>query len=281
MPGLFFDRLVFTVSGSGVKPATSIEKVCRVLGAFRVRPLMGITELAKKTGLLPSDVHRIVRSLEPFGYLAQDPQSKKYRLGLELLKLGHLVHQRIELREVARPYLVRLSEATEATANLAVFDERELEILFVEQIDSPGEVQIKLRIGARASPHATAVGKVLTAHLPPVVAGRLLKKDGMPRRTPNTITDRATLERELEMIRSRGYATDREEAVTGACCVSAPVRDHRGEVVAAVSVSMMAARMAAWRESQLVSLVRSTAGKISTALGCQREVARQRAQNAG
>ena len=82
-----------------MKPATSIEKVYRVLNAFRARPSFGVTELAEQTDLLPSDVHRILRSLAHFGYVAQDEHTKKYRLGLELLKLGHLVGERIEFTE--------------------------------------------------------------------------------------------------------------------------------------------------------------------------------------
>ena len=138
------------------------------LGDFSIAIFDGSHGDRPKGGLLPSDAHRIVTSLKRFGYLGQDPQTKKYRLGLELFKLGHLVHQRIELRETARPFLLRLSEATEATATLAIFDHQGMEIIFVEQVDSPSQVQIKLRIGSRTSPHATSVGKVLTAFYGPV-----------------------------------------------------------------------------------------------------------------
>lgn len=250
-----------------MKPATSIEKVCRVFEAFRARPEMGIREIADTTGLLPSDAHRILRSLECFGYISQCGETKKYRLGLELLKLGHLVHQRIELREIARPFLRRLSGSVRATANMAIFDARDMEVIFVEQIDSPDEVQIRLRIGSRASPHATAVGKALAAHLDRTTARRLLKKDGMPKKTRHTITDLPRLEKEYQAIRENGYATDREEAVEGAFCIGAPIRDHTGEVIAAVSVSMMAARVVVGDEPRLINIVKQAALKMSEALG--------------
>jgi DNA-binding IclR family transcriptional regulator len=250
-----------------MKPVTSIQKVCLILDAFRSRSSMGVTELARQADLLPSDVHRLVSSLKHFGYIEQEPETKKYRLGLELLRLGHLVHQRMELREVARPYLVRLSEWTEATANLAILDPQDLEIIFVDQVDSSIDVQIKLRIGARASPHATSVGKVLTAFMDPLMAERVLKKDGLIRKTPNTITDMEKLRHEYENIRARGYACDREEAVEGACCLGAPVRDHCGNVVAAVSISTLAQRMSLGCETRLASAVKATAAKISAELG--------------
>lgn len=252
-----------------MKPATSIAKACRVLEAFRSRGSMGVVELARDTGLLPSDVHRILKSLEAFGYVEQDARSKKYRLGLALLRLGHAVLLRLELREVARPLLCRLSERAEATANLAIFHPYECDIIFVEQIDSPTEVQIKLRIGSRVNPHATGVGKVLCAYMDPETCRKVLEKDGMERKTSRTITDRTLLEREFERVRKQGYALDLEEAVEGACCAAAPIRDHCGEVVAAVSASMMASRFYRWREREIAAMVISTAEKISAGLGYQ------------
>ncbi|HLJ18037.1 MAG TPA: IclR family transcriptional regulator [Bryobacteraceae bacterium] len=178
-------------------------------------------------------------------------------------------HELIELREMAPPFMRHLSEAAQATANLAIFDPHELEIIFVEQIDSPTEVQIRLRIGKRVSPHTTAVGEVLFAHLDSVPAAEMLKEHGMPRITKHTITDSAQFARTLEMAKVRGYATDHEEAAEGACCIGAPVRNHKGDVVAAISISMMAARVGRQGEARLASLVKAAAADISRALGCQ------------
>ena len=252
-----------------MKPATSIVKVCRIFEAFRMRASMGIKELSEETGLLPSDVHRIVNSLEPFGYMEQNPLTKKYKLGMEFLIVAHLVHQRIKLREIARPHLLRLSESTEATANLAVFDRRTLEIIFVEQIDSPSEVSIKARIGESNAPHCTSVGKILTAFMEPALANRVLKKNGLKKETSRTIISLPSLRREFEAIRSRGYATDHGEAVEGACCIGAPVRDYYGKVVAAVSISIAETRLLRTNEQRLISLVRDAAGKISRSFGYQ------------
>lgn len=253
-----------------MKPATSIEKVCRVLHTLRSQPSMGVKELADRAGLLRSDAHRILTSLEVFGYVGQDQETKKYFLGLELLKLGHFVYQHLDLREIARPFMRSLSELADATANLAILDSRDLEIVYVEQVDSPSELQIKMRIGARASPHATAVGKMLTAHQERSLARRILRKDGLVRKTRRTITDPVQLQLEYERIRSQDYAMDREEAVEGACCIAAPVRGHAGDVIAAMSISMMAARLSAVDEPRLITMVRTTAARISSALGFER-----------
>jgi DNA-binding IclR family transcriptional regulator len=250
-----------------MKPATSIEKMCRVFDSFRSTASLGITEVSEKTGLLRSDVHRILRSLEHFGYIAQDSQTKKYQLGLELLKLGHLVHRRLEVREIARPFMRQLSDSAEATANLALFDAHDLEIIFVEQIDSPAEVQIRSRIGKTAAPHATSLGKVLLAYLDSATVGAVLKKHGLPRITKHTITSLPALERELETVRRKGWAVDHEEALEGAWCIGAPVRNYTGDVVAAVSISKMMAHVARQEEPRIVSLLKTVADGISKALG--------------
>jgi len=250
-----------------MKPATTITKVCRVLDAFRDRPSLGVTELAQETALLPSDVHRILNSLETYGYIEQDPHSKKYHLGLHLLKLGHTVLQRLGLREIGGPLLRRLSEEIEATVNMAILDTRELEIIFVEQVDSPNEWQLKSRIGARAAPHCTALGKVLMAFTDRATGRCVLKRNGLPKCTEHTIVSVEELERELEAVRDRGYGVDREEAVEGACCIAAPVRDHTGAVVAAISASMMASHFYRWNEGQLASTLKTAAGRFSTSLG--------------
>jgi len=261
-----------------MKPATTITKVCRILDAFRDRPSLGLTELAQETGLLPSDVHRILHSLEPYGYIEQNPTSKKYHLGLQVLKLGYTVLQRLQLRELGRPLLRHLSEEIEATVNMAVLDNREAEIIFVEQVDSPSEWQLKPRIGSSAAPHCTALGKVLTAFADRATIRRLLKKNGLPKCTENTITNAAKLEQELSLVREQGYAVDREEAVEGACCMAVPVRDHTGAVVAALSASIMATHFYRWNEARLASLLKTAAGRLSGSLGYDAKSERQAAR---
>lgn len=228
---------------------------------------MGLTEVAALTGLLKSDVHRILKSLEQFGFVEQDAGTRRYSLGLGLLKLGHLVHDRLHLNDIAKPFMQQLSDAADASVDLAVFDPVDEEMIFVEQIDSPSEAKVRWRIGQRVPAHATAVGKTLLAYLDPELARKVIEQGGLKRKTRYTITDPLALERELAEIREAGYAVDREEAVPGVCCVAAPVRDHGGRVVAAVSGSMLAVRLERSCESDVAALVLSAAARVSAALG--------------
>jgi IclR family transcriptional regulator, KDG regulon repressor len=250
-----------------MKPATTITKVCRVLGEFRSRPSMGVTDLARRTDLLPSDIHRILTSLESCGYIEQDPQTKRYRLGCGLLKLSLTTCQRMSLREAGKPLLKRISEQLDATTHMAMFDSRDLEVFLVEQIDRPGEVLFRPRLGLPSGPHCTALGKTILASMDGEIIRSAVAKSGLPRMTAHTITEWNQLEHEFARIREQGYGIDREECVLGACCVGAPVRDSSGAVIASISASMMTQHFYRWDEARLGSLMKQAAAELSAAIG--------------
>lgn len=252
-----------------MKPATTISKVCRVLGEFRQRPCLGVTDLARRTGLLPSDVHRILSSLKHCGFVEQNPQTKTYRLGVGLMKIGLAAFQRNELREAARPLLVRLSEEVEATAHLAIFDPQEFDIFLADQFDSTAEVPFKANFGATAAAHCTALGKAIMANIDHEMALRYLEQKGTPRSAPNTITQLAVLETELRKTHSQGFSLDLEESAGGACCVGAAVRDWTGATIGAISISMPSQRYYRTPSASLATAVRATATELSHLVGFQ------------
>lgn len=250
-----------------MKPATTISKVCRVLGEFRHRPSLGVTDLAKRTGLLPSDIHRILASLKYCGFVEQNPHTKTYRLGVGMMKLGLAAFQRNELREAARPLLLRLSGELEATAHLAIFDPQEFDIFLADQFDSSAEIPFKTNFGATAGAHSTALGKAIMANIDQNLALQYLEQKGTPRSAPNTITQLALLEVELRRTRSQGYSLDLEESAGGACCIGAAVHDWTGATVAAISVSMPALRYYRTQTTSLTSAVCATAAELSHVVG--------------
>jgi DNA-binding IclR family transcriptional regulator len=252
-----------------MKPATTISKVCRVLGEFRQRPSLGVTDLARRTGLLPSDVHRILASLKHCGFVEQNPQTKTYRLGVSMMKLGLAAFQRNELREAARPLLLRLSEEVEATAHLAIFDPQEFDIFLADQFDTSAEIPFKANFGATAAAHCTALGKAIMANIDHELALRYLEQKGTPRSAPNTMTQLVLIEAELRKTQKQGYSLDLEESAGGACCVGAAVRDWTGETVAAISVSMPSQKFYRQQPAVLASVVRATAIELSQLVGYQ------------
>ena len=117
--------------------------------------------------------------------------------------------------------------------------------------------------------HCTALGKVLLAHMTPAERRQLLAAHPLERRTPKTITSLRRLEVEVTAVMKRGYAVDNEELNTGVMCVAAPIRDHAGVVVAAISLSLLKARVTEARLEKIAQEVIRTAAIISGAMGYQ------------
>src|SRR3954451_20670027 len=139
-----------------MKPATTVTKVCRILGEFKHRPSLGVTDLARRLDLLPSDIHRILASLQIYGYVEQNPETKRYQLGTGLLRLGLTTFQRNVLQEKGRGILVRLAGLLNAPTHLAM---SECEVFLVDHVE-PSEIALfKARPGATAAAHSTALGK--------------------------------------------------------------------------------------------------------------------------
>ena len=154
---------------AGSSYSQSLERGLAILSAFRSgRPLLGISELGRDVGLSRSTTHRYVATLAALGYLQQDPDSKRYRLGPRVLDLGFSAINSMELREVAAPHLRELSDETGFTVNMAILDE--LDIVYVERCRSSRagqrEIDLNLHVGARLPAYCTSLGKVLLAWLP-------------------------------------------------------------------------------------------------------------------
>jgi IclR family KDG regulon transcriptional repressor len=250
-----------------MKPATTVTKVCRILAEFRNRPSIGVSDLARRTELLPSDVHRILASLRQFGYIEQDPETKRYRLGYGLMRLGLTSFQHNILHANGGPILARLSKRMEAGTYLAVFDQREGEVFLIDQVDAPYKQLFEVRLGATENFHASALGKTIMAHLDRETILRSLERNGLRKSTGRTITNLEALENEFQLIRKRGYALDREECLEGACCIAAGVRDCTGAVIGAISASMEANRFYNSNQTSLAAQVTAAAAELSAALG--------------
>jgi IclR family KDG regulon transcriptional repressor len=255
-----------------MKTATTVTKLCRVMEQFQERQSFGITDLARRTDLLPSDVHRILTSLRVFGYIEQDPETKKYRLGFSLLRLGLIAFRRNQLFEKAHPVLARLSQKVAAATQLAQLDGRELKVFLVDRVNGPNDLAFADHLGGSARLHCTALGKSIIANLRPEIAHSALEKSGLTRCTSHTITDRSILTRQFEQIRRLGYAVDREEYSNGLCCLASPLKDKDGSVVGAISTSMPSSRFVEWDEARLGADLKAAALHLSTALGASKAV---------
>lgn len=249
---------------AGARPAGSVQSVDRALDLLEAlaqeeKPV-GVAELVELTGLPQGTVHRLLQSLHLRGYVRRDG-SRKYSLGASAVRLTDAAQR--SLARSARPHLAELVSLSGETANLAVLEGDD--VVYVAQVPSPHTLRMFAEVGRQVYVHCTAVGKVLVADLPVPHVSALLARVGMPARTPATITDPATLLRELERVRRQGFAVDDGEEEPGVRCLAVPVHDGT-RVVAAVSVSGPAERLLPGDLPALAARLRPVADDLGSQL---------------
>ncbi len=244
----------------------SVDRALTIIDCFSgsAREL-GISEIADRMDLSKSTVFGLVNTLVLKGYLEQNEENKKYRLGIKLFELGNLVGSRMDLRKDALPYCQRLSEDYRQGVHLAVRSGDEM--IYIEKVDVPGLSIAYSYIGKRAKMYCTGVGKAILAHISDEELDQYMENTELTRMTSHTITDPKLLREELEQIRQQSFAIDNEEVEEGLKCVAAPIFDWRGTPVAAISSSGMASRMTDEMIERLKKDVVAYAAAISSRLG--------------
>jgi DNA-binding IclR family transcriptional regulator len=225
---------------------------------------IGVTELARRVGATKSAAYRILANLERRGYVSKDASTARYSLGTRLAYLGQRSLGTFDLRQVARPVMEELYRQFHETVNLGVLEGDE--VVYIDMVESNHGLRMAARVGARDYAHSTALGKAILAFQPPEVIQRRLQRP-LPPRTANTITDPGLLAAELERVRERGFAEDHAENELGARCVGAPIFDHAGTVIAALSVSSPESRLDDARAAQVATAIKAATREITQRVG--------------
>jgi IclR family pca regulon transcriptional regulator len=226
---------------SGTSTSQSLERGLAILSAFESdRPLIGVSELSRELELSRSTAHRYIATLAQLGYLQQDPDSKRYRLGPKVLDLGFSAINSMDVREISAPHLRRLSDETGHTVNLAILDGTD--VVYIERCRTarPGqrEIDLNLHVGARLPAYCTAMGKAILAFVPEERREEIIARIEFTPRGPNTLTDPQAFREELERIRMAGIAVNDEELAYGLRSIAAPIQSHSGEVLAALNLAV-------------------------------------------
>jgi DNA-binding IclR family transcriptional regulator len=243
----------------------SVERAAAMLRALGEagRPLTP-AEISARIGVPRPTVYRLLESLAREGLVT--PMGRGFTLGAAVLWLAARRLEQLELRTVGRPILQELRDRTGETVHLAVLESGQ--VVYVEKVESPGPIRMASMVGRIFPAHSTALGKAMLAYLPTEQVEEIIRRHGLPQRTPNTITDPGRLFEELSLIRTRGFSIDNVENEEGIRCVGAPVFDHTGAVAGAVSISGSVATISLERaRRELGPLVREAAERISRALG--------------
>jgi len=229
---------------------------------------MPLAELAEATALAPSTAHRLLTTLVDLGFLQQDADSRRYGAGHGLLGLVSAAEQRLAtLRAAALPHMTELAAASGETAHLTILDGGQ--VIFVDQVLGPGTVRMEVKVGSRMDAHVTAAGKALLAWQPDTVVDPLLEA-GLQRFTPQTLTEPEVFQRELSLVRRRGWATEVEEHEMGAACVAAPIAAASGPPLASLSISGPTSRLRSGALKGLGELVRKAADGVAESMAAPR-----------
>lgn len=218
--------------------------------------------------LAKSTTHRILNTLESHHFVVKDEDSKKYSLGLGFVDLGLDVLENMDIREAARPILDDLNDKTEETIHLALFTDDQ--VVYMDKRESRHVIRMYSVIGKVAPIHCTGVGKAALAFQDSETIERVMKATELQKFTENTITDRNQFAQELEEIRRRGYAIDREEHENHILCIAAPIRNHYSKVIASLSITTFLHRMDIEYLLQYKDLLLEKCFEISQNLGCKK-----------
>jgi IclR family KDG regulon transcriptional repressor len=211
-----------------------LERAVHLLTAFdEDHQEMGVTELAKRLGLHKATVHRILRTLVRKGFIQQNGENGKYHLGWQLIPLGTLALQHFDLRRLATDLLQELLKEHQESVDMAIYENGEM--YYIEVLESPQPVKIAARPGRGLPIHCTATGKAFLAFAEPEEVDKILSHK-LERFTPQTIIEPDLIRKEFEEIRSKGYATSREEYEPGITAVAAPVFNRKGRVEAVIAI---------------------------------------------
>jgi IclR family KDG regulon transcriptional repressor len=248
----------------------AVRKALEILCQFDEQTAaLTVSEAGRRLNIPKSTAHNLLRTLQAYDFLQQDPADRRYRLGPRLFELSSVFSHHTPLLAAARPHLKRLAERTRETVKLGVLSEGE--VLILAAIESPFQLHTRGDEGKRAPLHCTGLGKAILAALSDAQVRAILAPRGLRRFTPQTITDWDRLEKELRQIRARGWAADWEENEAGVVCVAAPVPNPRGGLTASISVSAPGARLARARlagvAAQVVAAVRAVAAALARSEG--------------
>lgn len=226
---------------------------------------LGVTELAKQIGINKSSVYRILSTLAHYGYVEQDEETGRYKLGYKFLDISSKLLESIDLRAEAKPFLLELERFTNEVIHLVVYDQGE--VVYIEKLEGNQTLRMHSKVGKRAPMHCTSVGKAILAHLPVPVVLDIIERKGLPMHTNHTITNKDKFLEELSQVKEKGYALDLEENEYGITCIAVPIFDHLGKVIAAISISGPTMRMTDERMAILKEKMLDAGQKISARLG--------------
>ncbi|MEY8338066.1 IclR family transcriptional regulator [Lachnospiraceae bacterium 62-35] len=225
-----------------------------------------LQDIANDLGMNSSTVIRFLSTLHGCGYVDQERDTLKYYLTYKICAVANKVSSKIEINGTLRPFAKEIAAALKESVCLAI--EQDMNVVYIEVVPGPDQmIKTMQRIGNLAPMHCTGVGKLLLLNRNERYIDKMIERRGLPKFTDNTITTKEGLMKELEEVRRLDYALDDEECEIGARCISLPVRDFSGDVVAGISVTGPIFRMDEIISDKNIAYLKQVALEASRKLG--------------
>lgn len=244
----------------------SVDRALRILRLFsHSRPLLGVSDISAALELPKGTTHGLVRTLVKHGFLQQDHDSRKYRLGLSIYELGMMLAGTLEINQKAAEPAHRLAKQFQLLSRVAIWDGDSVVVTLNAYPRS--QAAVPYQIGPRVRAYCSAIGKAVLAFLDESELRRYLDRVTLISITTSTITCKKQLADDLRETRLRGYAIDREEAVAGLGCLGAPIFERTGKVAGSISLSGRSQRVFGKNMEALADDLVRTASEISQYMG--------------
>lgn len=245
----------------------AVNRALDILELFLERPNLSAPEITERLGLPRTTVHELLTTLTERAYLIPTPgQPTRYRLGMRLFQLGSVFADQLDLAHEAREIAQKVAANCDETVHVAVLDGAD--VVYVAKVDSTHPVRMVSAVGRRLPAHCTGVGKMLLSGLSAdALDARCPRDRELTGMTPRSITSPAKLRTHLAQVRERALSYDECESNEAVYCVAAPVYDHTGAMVAAMSVSAPSIRWNPERRDEWGDLIRRGAEELSERLG--------------
>lgn len=248
----------------------ALKKAFNILDLFLGnRQEMSLAELTELSGFNKTTVYRIVSTLLMYGYLKQREKRGKYSLGMKFLDFSGLIKSRMEVRNVAIPYIIKLGELVNESVIMAIWDGRRAIITETFNVNYP--LRVVPDEGARIPLYSTALGKIILANMTEKELEKYFNSISLERYTSNTITDLSDIKKYITIIKQEGVAFDYDEDTIGVSSVAAELRNSDGDIMGSIGVIGPSVRLTRTKIRKITPNLKSCALEISRELGYRRE----------
>ena len=227
---------------------------------------ISLADLSTQTSINKTTIFRILANLQDLGYVVQDTNDGKYRLGYKFVEVSNVILSRFDIRNIAHPYLEKLSNITSEVVHLVILDG--YEGVYIDKVDNfSGTIRMYSQVGKHLLLHSTSVGKVLLSGMSEAEIDNVIKVKGLIKKTENTITNRDVLMKEIIKVAKQGYAVDDVENEEGIRCLAAPIYSSEGKIAAAVSIAGTTLSVTRERVPELAFVLKDITSQITKASG--------------